>query len=623
MKKNELLKGNFLVCMIIIIGFAITSAISYQSTIGIYKTDVEQVSALTSDGIYSNIGMIFAKPVSISLTMANDSLLRTFLKTESVTSLDNKYLNEMKSYLKGYHDQYGYDSVFFISSATGRYYHYNGLDRIIEKGDPENVWYYDFIVNNEDYALHVDNDQASTDDSITVFINCKLRDTDGTLLGIVGVGMQIHSLQELLSSYEKKYGVTAYLIDETGIIEISSAKTGYEQINLFDTVPYAKDKDTILSQRKLQQSFWFSSDKSDGFVVTRYEPNLKWHLIIENDTSVVTNQLNAHIFQSFVIIAIIVFLVLLTITAIIKKYNAEIVKLALIAGIRRDSITQLYNKRATEEMISDVFKNDIDKDVQHAFIMLDIDNFKTVNDTMGHKFGDHVIMELANELKAQFRDTDIVGRIGGDEFAVLVKNIESSDELLQKLGRMCKRLSDKDVGDGQVYHVSCSIGVAFYKKDGTAYSELFEKSDQALYYAKAHGKNSYAVYGENSGSFTSHISQRNMESLLNSATEGTVSFACTQPLTLLCFNEKFVKLTGVSSDVLSKDGYDPFSSIHPDDVENVKALLQQTLEKKLPFTIDFRMMNSNGEYCPLKVKGVYITELYNNEYPVFYAMYTK
>ncbi|MEG1428790.1 MAG: hypothetical protein RSC64_03250 [Hydrogenoanaerobacterium sp.] len=81
MKNNELLKGNFLVCMIIIIiGFAITSAISYQSTIGIYKTDTEQVSTLTSDGIYSNISMIFAKPLSISLTMANDNLLRTFLK---------------------------------------------------------------------------------------------------------------------------------------------------------------------------------------------------------------------------------------------------------------------------------------------------------------------------------------------------------------------------------------------------------------------------------------------------------------------------------------------------------------------------------------------------------------
>ncbi|MEF9853007.1 MAG: diguanylate cyclase [Hydrogenoanaerobacterium sp.] len=622
MKNNELLKGNFLVCMIIIIGFAITSAISYQSTIGIYKTDTEQVSTLTSDGIYSNISMIFAKPLSISLTMANDNLLRTFLKTEDKNSIDSKYLSEMKAYLNGYREQYNYDSVFFISSSTGRYYHYKGLDRVLTKDDPENVWYYKFLKSNEDYSLNVDNDQAK-DDVITVFVNCKIKDSDGTVLGIVGVGMQVDSLQELLRSYEKKYGVTAYLVDGSGIIEISSAKTGYERIDLFATAPYVSHKNAILNNHEAQQNFWYSGDEKEGLAVTRYEPNLKWHLIVENDTSLITGQLNAHILQSFIIIAVIVLLVLLTITAITRKYNAQIVKLALIAGIRHDSITQLYNKRATEEMVSAVFKDDIEKDLQHAFLIIDIDNFKNVNDTMGHGFGDHVIIELADELKAQFREDDIVGRIGGDEFAVLIKNIESTDELLQKLNRMCIRFSEKDVGEGQVYHVSCSIGVALFKKDGTNYTEVFEKADQALYYAKGHGKNSYAVFGESYDSHISHVSQRNMEALLDSATDGTATFACTEPLTLLCFNQKYVSLTGKHADVLSAAGYDPYSTIHPDDRERTNEELNAALVKKLPFKIKFRMITPSGEYSDMEAKGIFINELYENKYPVVYIMYTK
>ncbi|MEG1952758.1 MAG: diguanylate cyclase [Hydrogenoanaerobacterium sp.] len=622
MKNKTLFKTNFIVCMIIIIGFAITSVISYKSNLGIYKTDIEQVSWLTSDGIYNDISMIFSKPVSVSLTMANDSLLKSFLKTEGIASENSDYLEKMKTYLNSYRQKYNYDSVFLVSAATGYYYHYKGLDRVLAEGDPENVWYYSFLKNSDEYSLNVDNDQAK-DNIITVFVNCKIKDDDGSVLGVVGVGMQVDSLQELLRSYEKEYGITAYLVDKNGTIEISSAKTGYEKINLFDNSPYAKNKDNILSKNENRQDFWYSAASKDGFVVTRYEPNLKWHLIVENDTSSMTNRLNIHLFQSILIIVMIVLLVLVTITLVMLKYNAQIVKLTLMTGVRRDSITQLYNKRATEEIITNILKDDAQHNVQHALLIFDIDNFKNVNDTMGHSFGDHVIIELADELKSQFREDDVVGRIGGDEFAVLVKNIESSADLLQKLGRICSRLGTKDVGDGQVYHVSCSIGVAFFKKDGTSYSELFEKADQALYYAKGHGKNSYAVFGENSVSRTSRVSQRDMEALLDSIAEGAASFACTEPLTLLNFNQKYITLTGLTADVLSANGYNPYAPVHPDDRERIKAELDAALVKKLPFTINFRMAGQHGQYLNIKMNGIFINELYENKYPVFYAMYTK
>ena len=83
MKKNVLFRTNFAVCAVIIIGFLVTSFISYRSNQGIFRKDVERVSELTSEGIYHQIDSIFTKPINISLTMANDSLLSDFLDGES------------------------------------------------------------------------------------------------------------------------------------------------------------------------------------------------------------------------------------------------------------------------------------------------------------------------------------------------------------------------------------------------------------------------------------------------------------------------------------------------------------------------------------------------------------
>lgn len=84
--------------------------------------------------------------------------------------------------------------------------------------------------SDQEYALHVDNDEVrGADNKITVFVNCKVKDAAGRVLGVVGVGIRIDSLKELLKSYEEKYRVTASLISKSGGIEISTTHTGHEK----------------------------------------------------------------------------------------------------------------------------------------------------------------------------------------------------------------------------------------------------------------------------------------------------------------------------------------------------------------------------------------------------------
>ncbi|MEG1873306.1 MAG: GGDEF domain-containing protein, partial [Ruthenibacterium sp.] len=123
-------------------------------------------------------------------------------------------------------------------------------------------------------------------------------------------------------------------------------------------------------------------------------------------------------------------------------------------------------------------------------------NFKTVNDTLGHASGDAALIEVAQQLKRLFRATDIVGRVGGDEFAVFVEGLNRETGLEKKLADISEVfnwfLYKKDL----MFPISCSIGVALFPQDGATCAELSKRADAALYFAKQNGKNQFAIYSE-------------------------------------------------------------------------------------------------------------------------------
>lgn len=273
MRNSILVRTNILVCLVIILGFAVTSVISYRSNHGIFRRDVENVAALTSEGVYYQVESIFTKPVNISLTMANDSLLHNFLSNESDHLDDETYIQVMRDYLNTYRKKYTYDSVFLVSAHTGRYYHFNGLDRVLTAGNPENLWYYAFLESPDEYSLNIDNDEA-TNNEITIFINCRIKGTDGTTLGVVGVGFRVDYLQTLLKDYERQFGVRACLVGPDGTVEVSTDRTGYHKTNLFDLATFSPLRERVLDNRADTLRFWHTSPQGEAYFVTRYLPSL-------------------------------------------------------------------------------------------------------------------------------------------------------------------------------------------------------------------------------------------------------------------------------------------------------------------------------------------------------------
>ena len=150
-----------------------------------------------------------------------------------------------------------------------------------------------------------------------------------------------------------------------------------------------------------------------------------------------------------------------------------------------DGLTKLLNRRGLENRLKDIFK---DENSNGALIIFDLDNFKSVNDILGHPIGDEVLKIFSSCLTNSFRKNDIISRIGGDEFIVFInKNIES-DALSNKLNEILNYIRSDLNYYYKNYGLSTSIGVAYKDNDINTYEELYQKADKALYKAKNLGK---------------------------------------------------------------------------------------------------------------------------------------
>lgn len=167
---------------------------------------------------------------------------------------------------------------------------------------------------------------------------------------------------------------------------------------------------------------------------------------------------------------------------------------SLLAKSQTDAMTGLLNKATTEAYIKDNLKN-IQSGAKDILMVVDIDNFKDVNDTYGHLTGDHVIVDIANVLVRFSFNDGIVGRIGGDEFVIYLRGVLDSRFACEKAEKIARELLEKYPGNDGKPKITLSIGIASTEV-AVPYSDLLEMADAAVYQAKLNGKNGYVLYDE-------------------------------------------------------------------------------------------------------------------------------
>ncbi|MEG0423093.1 MAG: diguanylate cyclase [Erysipelotrichaceae bacterium] len=169
----------------------------------------------------------------------------------------------------------------------------------------------------------------------------------------------------------------------------------------------------------------------------------------------------------------------------------KISTIALLNAAQRDPLTNIYNKIAVQSKIEAIL-NRFQKE-RHALFIIDIDNFKEVNDKFGHQGGDIVLILLAKKLDKIFGKDNIVGRIGGDEFVAFVRDVKDIEDIKTKAEAVVNAFAN---GEAEFKNLSCSVGVALAYQDASQYRTLIHCSDSALYYVKNNGKKGYTFYQE-------------------------------------------------------------------------------------------------------------------------------
>ncbi|OOB78845.1 MAG: hypothetical protein BEN18_05810 [Epulopiscium sp. Nuni2H_MBin001] len=621
MKEKLLFKTNILICLILFSGILLTSLINYMSNSAQKKYDLENIATLVSESIYYQVESYVTEPLHVSLTMANDSLLKNFLAEEQLYLNDEDYIKQLQEFLTIYKDKYDYDAVFLASVATSRYYSYNGVDRVMEESDSRDKWYFDFLENGKEHELNIDNDKVQgADNAVCVFINCRVTDDDNNTIAVMGIGVMEQNLENLINYYEQLYNVQIKFLSSSGATQLSTITNEDLLYSILTT--------------EAMQDHPENQTIADTFISVKYIPILDWYIVVSSDITAGDEVYTTQVLISLSMGAIVIFIILFIISNIVLRtnqrnmdlltrhhieyrellykatktlyvnileiditnncadgietkryfeelgissttpydraleiiaqeqikpefvedyllkfttnnvvesyhkgvyeledeimmkgegdnYNWMLIKARIfywqsdntirmviyhqnitaeklreeqmLSISQKDLATGLFNKVYSTEHISNVLQAS-KANQKHALLIIDIDLFKHVNDAYGHPVGDIVIQEFAKRITSHFNQPCICGRIGGDEFIVLLLDIEYNIALERNFQALVDSLAQDVIIKEVVCPVSSSIGVSMYPDTGLDFCTLYKNADKALYKSKENGRNQYTIY---------------------------------------------------------------------------------------------------------------------------------
>jgi diguanylate cyclase (GGDEF)-like protein/PAS domain S-box-containing protein len=272
----------------------------------------------------------------------------------------------------------------------------------------------------------------------------------------------------------------------------------------------------------------------------------------------------------------------------------------------RDSMTGLLNHDTTLKQIGAFIKTDGSAGT-HVLLMVDIDNFKQVNDNYGHQTGDDVLIHIADVLKKAFRADDIVGRIGGDEFMVLMKNCGSITTASRKVPELIENLQYSFTSGGNTVYITGSVGVSIYEANGKTVDQLYYEADSALYKVKASGKNGFAYSDSIEASIAraandlkagDKISAVHLKTLLENmdgsvvlcnVTDSAINFTYVSPSMFNIMNQK-VEQIGIRGEHL-------LDNVHPDDRPLFREDLFNCMKHGCSINEFIRIVHPDADQC--------------------------
>lgn len=315
---------------------------------------------------------------------------------------------------------------------------------------------------------------------------------DETVVGVIYGTFSKDDLNRLLDTVQFGDLGTNILITKDGIILARSEETDIlqnEVKNVQEVIPGLN-----LSDAGESLSYAYDDEGGRKIIVLKRVGFHDWYfgtilpkdIVSEQSDSISRYVLLVMAEVSFIFIGLLLYIFL-------SARRHETVQSALTEKAQTDLLTGILNKVSFEEAVEAAIQ-EAGESSYGALYIIDLDDFKHVNDNLGHAMGDRVLSDTARKLRTIFRDIDIIGRIGGDEFAAFLRCPGETDinELKRRRAEtIIKELKEVYEANGHKVQVSASVGVAGFPVDGGDYKSLYAKADTALYAAKREGKNRY------------------------------------------------------------------------------------------------------------------------------------
>jgi diguanylate cyclase (GGDEF)-like protein len=403
---------------------------------------------------------------------------------------------KLRAFLENVRSRFEMMDASIVSDVTETYYGTDGRTLVLDPDNHErDGWYY--LYRDNLVSTNIDTWYYPETGRIGIWINVPVLDRDGNFLGVTGGGIESEEFRETLHTYGRLPGLRVYLARQDGQLVYATDQTllsSQTKLNEIWDLPVTKE--IKAGDGKYRNVVLEPEGYTGPILWAGFSENWNTYLVLEKTGESVSARTRATILRSLsaggfltVSLYIITFSIIHTAR---KKIEEQTRRLEILAG--KDPLTGLDNRLRFSERIERELARIRRTGEESCLLILDLDNFKTINDTYGHPNGDIVLCTVANAILTHLRETDFVARFGGEEFTVLLPGtaIDGAYTVADKIRLAIQECSFPEIT--AELRVTTSIGVAPLNTDRSSSLELaYQDADRALYSAKNKGRNRIEV----------------------------------------------------------------------------------------------------------------------------------
>ncbi|MFM7311734.1 MAG: diguanylate cyclase [Cyanobium sp.] len=466
--------------LLLTFGFGSSAMISYLAArASIDRQIADTTLPLSAETIDAHLESHLFQKLAATRVMAANTFLERWLRS------GERDPAEVIAYLRRIQNETDATTAFLVSEASRRYYHPEGILKQVSPQDSRDAWYFRLRRSPVAFEINIDRDTADRS-RITAFINHKVRDGSGALLGVIGIGVEVNSLSALLMYMERRYSSEVLFADRRGRILLSSsgnAVSGPQSlVDLPGLKPYVS---RILSSSST--GFHYRIGSQHDFVHSRRIPGLNWWLVVRQQSGLNQGGIFTLLINNLLIALLITLVVLWLANLTIGEYQRRLELLATT-----DRLTGQLNRTAFDSLFFTLTQGSRCRGELLTVLLVDIDHFKAINDSQGHLVGDRAIRHVCLRMASRLRTSDLLFRWGGEEFLVLLPGCGLADgERLA--GTLCEAIRSHPLphGNGAI-PITVSIGLTGWRQSESQQT-LLARADQSLYGAKHDGRDRVVI----------------------------------------------------------------------------------------------------------------------------------